>query len=259
MAALSKDENQEQPSELIYGNDYLEWKKWEEAKFGTPTKSQLAYYNSEIKRTRLKLPTGARVLEIGFGNGSFLGYARFKEWKVSGIEINEVLVTKAREAGYDVFNNELTLKNFEVNTFDLVIAFDVLEHIPQDKLREFILDVKAILKPDCCFLARFPNGDSPFGLRYQNGDVTHLTALGSGKVNYLSEVTNMRLSFLGGEAKPIFGISLPHSIHNFLSICMIRILDFFVHYCIYPGQSPAPFISPTIVMILQKKDALSLG
>ncbi len=140
------------------------------------------------------------MLEIGFGNGTFLKYAQQKEWDVYGTEINNELVGIAKESGFNVRQSK-TVACFKDNTFDLVLAFDVLEHIPQDNLLDFLIEVKRVLKNGGFFIARFPNGDSPFGLKIQNGDVTHITSIGSGKVYYLGTATNMKVFFLLG-AKP---------------------------------------------------------
>jgi hypothetical protein len=42
---------------------------------------------------------------------------------------------------------------------------------------DFKLDVKRVLKPGGRFIARCPNGDSPFRLVNQNGDVTQVTSI----------------------------------------------------------------------------------
>ena len=46
----------------------------------------------------------------------------------------------------------------------------------------FLRDVMRVLKPGARAVLRFPNGDSPFGLVHQNADVTHVNAIGRGKV-----------------------------------------------------------------------------
>ena len=63
---------------------------------------------------------------------------------------------------------------------DLVLAFDVLEHVPKAVALGFWRDVMRVLKPGARAVLRFPNGDFPFGLGHQNADVTHVNAIGRG-------------------------------------------------------------------------------
>jgi cyclopropane fatty-acyl-phospholipid synthase-like methyltransferase len=67
------------------------------------------------------------------------------------------LVEIAKQNGFNVLQT-YNLECFAENMFDLVAAFDVLEHIPQDKLLDFLTQIKRILKNDGVFIARFPNG-----------------------------------------------------------------------------------------------------
>lgn len=53
-----------------------------------------------------------------------------------------------------------------------------------------------------CVLLRFPNADSPFGLAHQNADVTHLNAIGRGKVLYWAQVLQADVLALHGQARP---------------------------------------------------------
>ena len=162
--------------ETSYGEDYLKWKSWEGIKFGTLKRTESAYFTAEISRTKYNFPQNSKVLEIGFGNGAFLKYALEKQWDVLGIEINQSLVRIAKERGFSATHTD-NLSSFEDNSFDLIVAFDVLEHVPQESIPNMILEVKRILKSDRFFIARFPNGDSPIGLINQNGDITHLRNL----------------------------------------------------------------------------------
>jgi len=152
------------PLEEAYGDGYLKWKSWENAEFGKLTQVERAYFTAEIKRARHNFPINSNVLEIGFGNGAFLKYARDKNWNVFGTEINEALVKIALRCELNA-SHSANLSNFNDDFFDLVVAFDVLEHIPQDALPDFLHEIRRVLKKDGFFIARFPNGDSPASRR----------------------------------------------------------------------------------------------
>jgi hypothetical protein len=40
-----------------------------------------------VHKTGQPLPAGGKVLEVGFGQGRFLAYARSQLWQVTGIQI----------------------------------------------------------------------------------------------------------------------------------------------------------------------------
>ena len=232
-----------------YGDDYLKWKTWGDSEFGNLSKNETVYFDSEIRRTRSAFPSGAKVLEIGFGNGNFLAFGREKGWDISGTEVNEALVRVAQDRGFSA-THAGDLSSFPDDAYDLIVAFDVLEHIPQDELPDMILEIKRVLKKDGFFIARFPNGDSPFGLMNQNGDVTHITAIGSGKVHYFAAKTDMAVIFVGGEAEPLFGLGLVQFIHGIFALPIRRLMNLFVRLVFFP-RSSVPFFSSNMVLVYQ--------
>jgi SAM-dependent methyltransferase len=232
---------------VAYGDDYLSWKNWGGEKFGKLRKTDKAYYGAEIKRIRSTIERNSKVLEIGFGNGGFLRFARERGWVVLGTEVNEDLVKAAKEQGYDAFKSE-DLSVFDDNKFDLVVAFDVIEHIPQDELSKFFVEVRRILRDKGHFIARVPNGDSPFGLPYQNGDLTHVTTIGSGKAAYFAQKSNMEVVFLGGEAQPIVGTSFVHFVHRIVAVPTKRFINFFVKNIYFP-RSNVDFCASNLTLI----------
>jgi cyclopropane fatty-acyl-phospholipid synthase-like methyltransferase len=141
--------------------NYIKWKSWGET-FGQLKRGEISYFDAEISRTKSKFSKNSKVLEIGFGNGNFLQYAKINNWDIVGIEANQALVKIAGKKGFNVKHLE-DISSFPNETFDLIVAFDVIEHIPQNLLPQFFLDVKKKLKDGGFLIARFPNGDSPIG------------------------------------------------------------------------------------------------
>ncbi|OAL77851.1 hypothetical protein AY606_10395 [Acinetobacter sp. SFB] len=177
---------------------YLEWKNWGES-FGLIDDCTRRYYDLELKKIEGNLKgQNIRVLEIGFGNGSFLTYALERGWSVYGIEVNDDLITIANKKGFQVCS---TMDYLEDNVFDLIVAFDVLEHITSNELIEFTVKIKSKLKNGGFFVARFPNGDSPIGMKNQNGDLTHLNCIGSNKIIQLSKYCDFKLLFIKGQSE----------------------------------------------------------
>ena len=231
-----------------YDNVYTEWKGWKN-NFGELKKNQSAYFSKEISRTKHDFPKKSKILEIGFGNGCFLTYAQRNDWEVCGTEVNEALVNIARQKGFAaIYTKELS--SFDDNTFNLVVAFDVLEHVEQWHLSEFISEIKRVLKNDGIFIARVPNGDSPLGLANQNGDMSHLSTLGSGKLRHLAAKANMKIIFLGGQAQPILGTSAAHFVHRLFTLPFKLILNLIINLTFFPMGNIA-YCSPNLVLILK--------
>lgn len=233
-----------------YGEDYLQWKSWNNKnQFGHLKKNQEHYFDAEISRIKSKILINSKVLEIGFGNGSFLKYAKQNGWDIYGTEANEILVKIANENGFKAKLAE-DISSFDDYSFDLIVAFDVLEHIPQNLLPKFLLTVKRKLKSNGFFIARFPNADSPFGLKNQNGDITHLTNIGSGKIEYFASLTKMHIVFIGGEAEPIFGGGILKFIHRIISVPVKKIINLIINLIFFP-RSNLSFCSLNMVTILK--------
>jgi SAM-dependent methyltransferase len=129
-----------------------------------------------------------QILELGFGAGQFLDWARASGYQVAGCEILPEMIVAARERGhliFDDFYGEINLR------FDVIVALDVLEHIPD--LARMISRCSHLLKDGGRLIARFPNGDSPFSGRYQNGDATHLKPMSATALAQIAEPAGMRI------------------------------------------------------------------
>ena len=164
-------------------NAYTAWKAWTPKQFGFCSRVQRKYFQAEMSRTSLDLTKIINILEIGFGNGSFLTYAHDRGWCVEGIEIIESLVLKAREQGFCAFTPAKIL-SLKSQNYDLITAFDVFEHLLENDLDLLFSDINRLLCTGGCLVARFPNGDYPFGLEEQNGGFTHLTATVVSEIRY---------------------------------------------------------------------------
>lgn len=237
------------PGADIYDSAYLEWKTWNGRPFGHFSKVDEAYFRQELKKIGGSVPPFRRVLEIGFGNGSFLGFARAQGWSACGTEANPLLVDIAAREGFDA-RPAADLSTFAPGTFDLVIAIDVLEHIPEAAMLEFLTTVKTLLGSGGHFFARYPNGDSPFGLRNQNGDMSHLTAIGINKARYLAQAVGMEIVALGGEARPIVWTGLRDFAHQLAETAARKSLNGLYNH-VFSYQDRIDFFSSNAAMILR--------
>ena len=203
-----------------------------------------------LHKARVHIPAGPRVLEIGFGNGKFLEFGRRRHWQMHGTEVNPGLLECASERGL-VVTDDQTLESFPSQAFDMVAAFDVMEHIPLEVLPAFLGEVRRVLKPGGYFLARFPNGDSPFGRHLQNGDPTHQTAIGSLRARYLAAQAGMEVIFLDCEVQAIFA-GRSHTLHRLVALPVKKVMNAFLNLVFSP-RDPLPFCSANLHLVLRKR------
>ncbi len=153
--------------------DYERWKKWTSLFAFDADKA--GYFAGEMQGIALR---GAHILELGFGSGDFLAWAKSEGATVAGTEVNDVLLAAARDNGVETLPAAIaTVAEQHSGRFDAVIAFDVFEHFDLDEIRSAMAACRKMLKPGGRLILRFPNAQSPFGLPPQNGDITHKSRL----------------------------------------------------------------------------------
>jgi len=78
------------------------------------------------------LPTlvPGKMLEFGCASGGFLAKMRARGWSVEGVDISPVATACAREHGLAVHTGTLDSLPVEAGTFDLVVGWMALEHLP---------------------------------------------------------------------------------------------------------------------------------
>lgn len=96
-----------------------------------------------------------RLLEVGFGAGSFLHAAARAGWVVEGVEVSRTAAEHARAEGFNIFCGQLSEAQYEVGSFDVVIASEILEHVPDPAV--MIGQVARIVRPGGLLWATTPN------------------------------------------------------------------------------------------------------
>lgn len=123
------------------------------------------YYEDEqnlrnMAKRRLKVlqkfinPVGKRLLEVGCAAGFFLSEAKQCGFEVQGVEISKTEAEYAQGLGLNIFNGSF-LDYSSSEKFDVICAFFVLEHFPeQEKVWEKIF---SLLKVDGLLFFALPS------------------------------------------------------------------------------------------------------
>lgn len=218
-------------------DDYADMKIWDRIDFGKFDNSEDLFYEFEISRLITdKQPNEITILEIGFGNGSFMGWARDRGYQVHGTELQPSLRERATLEGFAVSED---LSALAEGSIDMVVAFDVFEHIEYLDLVAMCKQIRRKLKPGGYLVARFPNGDSPFSLPTQNADPTHVHSIGRGKVDVLLRSAGFEMVFLRAPTNTPVGwkAKLAHPMKRALR----AIFGWYVRAAFLGGSGPTNF------------------
>lgn len=87
------------------------------------------------------------VLDIGCGRGQFIELMIKQNKKAFGCDISQVLINKLHLPGAILRWGSMSEIPFQ-NSFDLVTAFDVLEHIPEAEIEMSLVELNRVTKKD---------------------------------------------------------------------------------------------------------------
>jgi len=177
------------------------------------------------------------LLDIGCGTGSLLLSLSSKVDSITGIDLSEKAVKHCRQImpQANFVEGEATQLRFADNSFDLVLALDVIEHVSEDK--SVISEAYRVLKPGGrlilsapAFPWLFSQRDSAAGhlRRYRRSELVSLLKDSDLKTDYL----NYYIFFL------------------FPLLILSRLLRL-------PEKDPAPFLNSFFTFICQAEAKMS--
>ena len=104
---------------------------------------------------------GGRVLELGCGPGAVTPVLA-RRYDVTAVDISAAQVELARLAAPTaaVEHRDLLEASYDAGAFDAVVAFYVFNHVPRERLGEFLDRVALWLRPGGILLASFGVGDT---------------------------------------------------------------------------------------------------
>jgi SAM-dependent methyltransferase len=164
-----------------YGKDYLSYELENEAAF--LKLQQLALKDSGFSKLEKKLfPAKEQraevpsILDIGCATGALIAFLRDKGWRVTGVEISPSAVYAKNERKLDVRNIPLEENHFPDNSFDVILASHLIEHLNEPKI--FLEETYRILKNNGAIFITTPDisgfQSRLFGSRWRSAIFDHL-------------------------------------------------------------------------------------
>lgn len=179
-------------------------------------------YLQRIVRKFFPADRGARVLDLGCGHGELLYAARQLGYvHLFGIDVSAEQVQAAHRLGIteakecDLFT---ALGGQAAGSIDVVVTFDVIEHLSKPDLLSLIDEVRRVLKPSGSWLIHTVNAESPFFGRVRYGDFSHETAFTRRSLTNLLKASNF------GDVQCFEDPIVPHGISSFVRLFLWRII-----------------------------------
>ena len=107
-----------------------------------------------------------QLLDVGFGDASFLRAMRGAGWEVAGLEPDPAAVDAARGLGLEVAQGTLETAPYEPASFDAITLSHVIEHL-HDPVRA-LRTCFTLLRPSGVLWLATPNVDSPAHRRFRD-------------------------------------------------------------------------------------------
>jgi 2-polyprenyl-3-methyl-5-hydroxy-6-metoxy-1,4-benzoquinol methylase len=118
-----------------------------------------------------------RIAELACGHGSLLYWLKNQGFAcLTGVDSSEEQIALAIQVGVPVHNEDVNgwLQRKRVDSFDVLLAIDLIEHLSKDEFMQFLKTTHHALAAAGRLILRYPNGDSPLvGLNLFN-DITHV-------------------------------------------------------------------------------------
>jgi len=150
-----------------------------------------------------------KALDIGCGRGEWLQLLQEKNIDAQGLDLNNSILNIAKQNGVKNLQKSDAisfLKKVKDNTYDIVTAFHIIEHIPYEKLFELLQEIKRVSKKDAIILLETPNPlNIEVGAYSFYMDPTHLNPLPAPNIKFMAEYIgfkNVTIDYINPSTSP---------------------------------------------------------
>ncbi len=205
--------------ERIYPPNYHAF-DFSEAEFGFVHKVRSRLEAKRLLEFCKDLPTDAKILDVGCGDGFHLKLLRDfgkKTWDLQGLDASEKAVEAAKKSGINVHFGTAEENNLSENFYDLAFLIQTVEHV--EKPDAVLSSVCKLLKPHGKLIIVTDNTDSLdfrfFKKSYWGGYhfPRHWNLFNRKSLTKLAEKTGFEIAELTTQVSPVNWV---YSIHNAL-------------------------------------------
>ncbi len=132
-------------------------RSWQHAvKSGITNRGNLQINLDFLEETGL-INSNIKALELGCGTGNLASFLQAQGVSITAGDISETAIEHARKLhpNVDFRTHAAEELPYEDNSFEIVMSFDVLEHLPN--VDQHLSEVQRVLKPDGYYLLQTPN------------------------------------------------------------------------------------------------------
>jgi SAM-dependent methyltransferase len=166
-----------------------------------PSGPRLRYLSKALEL----IPPGSDVLELGCGAGIPMTAALAPGRRVTGVDISGAQVELARRNVPDAtfLQADMTTLDFPAATFDAVVAFYSLTHVPRDEQAPLLGRVARWLRPRGVFIASMGVEEDPGGVEHDwLGVDMYFSHFGAKKNRRLVERAGLEIESAEIDAEP---------------------------------------------------------
>jgi 2-polyprenyl-3-methyl-5-hydroxy-6-metoxy-1,4-benzoquinol methylase len=234
-------------------DSYVEWKAWHFEDFGRFDAKAAIYYRRELHASGVSSVRGLTVGELGYGNGAFAGWVRHSGGHWVGREAIPELHQRAVDAGFEVVTPDVEFSHVcGPGALDVIVAFDVIEHLEIGAIRSFLHETREALRPGGLVLLRLPSGDSPFSHAIYRGDLTHRSALGSSAVRQLAEEVGLDVKQIRSPVLPVTGLGMLRGVRR-TCVLLVQFIVFRFVGTVLMANSGA-VVSPNMFVVFRRPE-----
>lgn len=151
------------PNSVIRARLYESYRCYQNAGNPQDERNQRAPYLRRLIKIHMPVDRNVRILDLGCGSGAIIYFLREAGYRnILGIDTSAEQIAQAVELGIgevlrsDVFS---FVRNTESESYDVVIAFDIIEHLTKPELFDMADEIYRVLTPGGQWIAHAPNAE----------------------------------------------------------------------------------------------------
>lgn len=133
------------------------------------SKYETPYEDKRIKILKGLIPLGygRSAIDIGCGPGYFTRELSIKDWRTTAIDTDSQNIENAKRYSLQTQLGDALgiLMTFPESHYGLVLALEIIEHMPKTYGKQLLVEVNRVLAPNAKLIISTPNKYSPEGLK----------------------------------------------------------------------------------------------